>query len=83
MDSILIANESVEDNRHRKKKGMILKLDLEKVYDNTNWDFLDYMMARKGFGSNWRSWTYGCLESFHFPIFINGFAKGFFLASAD
>lgn len=37
MDRILIANESVEEYRHCKKKGMILKLDLEKAY--TNLDF--------------------------------------------
>lgn len=32
---ILIANESVEDYRQQRKKGMVLKLDLEKAYENT------------------------------------------------
>lgn len=36
LDSILIANECVEDYRRRKQKGMIAKLDLEKAYDKTN-----------------------------------------------
>lgn len=72
MDCILIANKSAEDYRHRKKnkKRMILKLDLEKAYDYTNWDFLNYMMAWKGFGSKWRTWIYGCLKSSHFSIFM-------------
>lgn len=56
MDCILIANEKVEDYCHRKKSGLILKLDLEKAYDYTSWEFLDYIMARKGFGSKWRTW---------------------------
>lgn len=33
MDCILIANETIEEYRHSKKKGIILKLDLEKAYD--------------------------------------------------
>lgn len=81
MDCILIANESVEDYRHWKKKGLIVKLDLKKAYDYTNWDLLDYMISRKGFGSKWRSWIYGCLASSHFSILINGSAKGFFPTS--
>lgn len=36
MDSILVANESMEDYRHRKKKGLVLKLDLEKEYNYTD-----------------------------------------------
>lgn len=36
MDCIMIVNESVEDNRHGKKRGLILKLYLDKAYDYTN-----------------------------------------------
>lgn len=53
LDGILIANEYVEEYK-RRKKGVIVKLDSEKAYDKTDWDFLDYIMARKGFGSIWR-----------------------------
>lgn len=81
MDCIMIANESVEDNVHCKKKGLILKLDLEKASDYTNWEFLDYIMVRKGFRSKWRKRIYGCPQSSNFSILINGSAKGFFPAS--
>lgn len=47
----LIANEATEDYRHHKKSGLVLKLDLEKAYDYTSWESLDYIVARKGFGS--------------------------------
>lgn len=83
MAYIMIANESVEDYRHRKKAGLILKQDLEKAYNYTHWEFLDYIMARKGFGSKWRKWIYGCLQSSHFLILINGSAKGFLIARED
>lgn len=33
LDSILIANECVEEYRRKKKKGWVIKLGLEKTYD--------------------------------------------------
>lgn len=35
----------MEDYRHQKKKGLVLKLDLGKAYKD--WDFLDYIMEEK------------------------------------
>lgn len=65
----LIANESVEDYTRQNKKGVIVKLDLEKAYDRTDWDFLEYTMAKKGLGSKWRSWVHGYLSTALFPFF--------------
>lgn len=81
MDCILIANESVEDYIRTKKRGTLIKLDLRKAYDLTDWEFLDYVLARKGFGAKWRLWIRGCLTTSCFSILINGSAKGFFSAS--
>lgn len=50
LDSILFANECAEEYRRKKKKDWVIKLDLEKAYYRTDWDFLDFIMARKGFG---------------------------------
>lgn len=30
----------------------MLKINLEKAYDKIDWDFLDFVMARKGLDSN-------------------------------
>lgn len=49
-------NECVEDYR-RKQKGVVVKLDLEKVYEKTDWYCFNYVMARKGFGALWRNWV--------------------------
>lgn len=63
-----IANEYVEDYRRMKQKGVVIKLDLETTYDETDWHFMDYIMARKGFGAKWRSWMYGCLSLAHYLL---------------
>lgn len=70
----------MEDYIRRKQKGVVM-LDLEKTYDKTDWNFLDFVLARKGVGANWRSWIYGCISSAHLSVIINGSPKGFFPAS--
>lgn len=44
---------NIKHSRRRKQKGVMVKLDLETAYDKTDWEFLDYTMARKGLGK-WR-----------------------------
>lgn len=81
LDSFMIANECVEEYRRKKKRGCVLKLDLEKAFDRTCWDFLDFIMAKEGFGSRRRKWIEGCLSSFRFSIMIKETPQGFFPAS--
>lgn len=81
LDSILVENECIEVFKRRKQKRVIVKLDLEKAYYKINWDFLDYVMARKGFGALWRKWVFECLSAIHYSILVNSLPKGFFPAS--
>ena len=37
IDPILIANEAVEEYCAKKKKGWLIKLDLEKAFDRVDW----------------------------------------------
>ena len=53
LDPILIANKAVEDYRIRKKKGWIIKLDLEKAFDIVDWAFLEKVMHKKNFAEKW------------------------------
>lgn len=52
---LMIANEVIDSILKNGSSGDPCKLDLEKAYDRVNWDFLDYMMRKMGFGLKWRN----------------------------
>lgn len=56
MDAALVANKVVNPIKKKGELGILCKLDLEKAYDHMNWDFLDYIMSKIGFGDKWRRW---------------------------
>lgn len=62
-------------------KGIICKVDLEKAYYRVNWDFLDYVLRKKGFVAKWKMWISGCISFVHYAILINGTSRGFFEAN--
>lgn len=51
LDPILTGNEVVEDYCLKKKKGWILKLDIDKAFDRVDWNFLEKILVFKGFNS--------------------------------
>ncbi|KAL5543460.1 hypothetical protein UlMin_007244 [Ulmus minor] len=51
LDVVLVATEAVEDYRKRGERGVIFKVDFEKAYDHVNWDFLDFVLEKKGMPS--------------------------------
>lgn len=81
LDSALIANKVVEEYRARGKEWAVLKIDLAKAYDHVEWNFVDFVMEKKGFGRRWRTWIRGCLWTANFPIIINGRSRGKFRGS--
>ena len=40
----------MDDWFHETRKGVIIKLYLEKAFDTVDWDFLDTILQAKGFG---------------------------------
>ena len=58
--------------------GVIVKLDIEKVYDHVNWDALFYLMEMMGFEEKWRRWMKFCVSKVRFSVLVNGSPVGFF-----
>lgn len=77
LDRILIANEGGERLQKKEAQRVCCKAGVRKSLHKTDWNFLDYILARKGFGAKWRSWVFGCLSSAHFSIILNGSLKVF------
>ena len=50
LDVVLIGNELVDPRKKYKKEGVLFKVDPEKAYDRVQWDFVDHMLFKFGFG---------------------------------
>ena len=72
LESVLLANEVIEDVRRRRRRGVFLKVDFEKAYDSVRWSFLLDMLNRLGFHERWIKWVQGYLESTTVSILVNG-----------
>ena len=81
LDPIFIANESLDGRRRSEEPGILCKMDVEKVDDHVNWDFLLYMLKRCGFGAKWCSWISFCISTVRFSVLVNGSPEGFFDSS--
>ena len=51
-----------------------MSINIEKVYDHVNWDFLLAVLEKMGFGQRWISW---CISSPSFSVIVNGTILGF------
>jgi hypothetical protein len=64
--------------RKKKKSTMVIKLDLPKAYDKTNWLYLRLILTHVGFNLSVVNWIMGCISSINFLILINGATSEFF-----
>ena len=48
LEGDVVLHETIHELHHKKKDGLILKLDLEKDYDKVNWFFLQQTLRLKG-----------------------------------
>ncbi|XP_077215810.1 uncharacterized protein LOC143850444 [Tasmannia lanceolata] len=56
LDCSLITNEVIESYSKSEAGGVLCMLDMEKAYDRVDWDCLDFLLGRMGFGNRWRGW---------------------------
>ncbi|KAI3509571.1 hypothetical protein L1887_24947 [Cichorium endivia] len=72
LDGPLVINELYAWAKKVKRKILLFKVDFEKAFDNVNWEFLDSTLSQMGFGTKWRLWIRGCLQSSRASVLING-----------
>ncbi|XP_068483176.1 uncharacterized protein [Phaseolus vulgaris] len=72
LDSVLVANEVLEEYKRKRKSCIFFKVDYEKAFDSVSWDFIYYMLERLGFCAQWIRWIKCCLESASVSVLVNG-----------
>lgn len=77
-DGILIASELIGAREKTNIPDLVVKVDLEKAFDNISWCCLDYTLSRCGFGMVWRNWIKWCLSTARFSMTINGTSSAMF-----
>ena len=74
-DNILVAYETLH-TMHARKKGkkgtLALKLDISKAYDRVEWQFLQGIMEKMGFPTQWIERVMSCVTTASFSILVNG-----------
>ena len=51
---------------------MAIKIDLQKAYDQVNWDFLQVVLNKLGFDETFIGWIMACVSSMSFEVLVNG-----------
>ena len=65
----------------KKDTGVLYKLDIEKAYDQVDWNFFVKVMCRMGFGGKWVGWIKWCISTASFSVLLIGNPIGFFNSS--
>jgi len=71
-DSVVMANEILEEIKLNRRSGLCFKVDFEKAYDSVRWSFLFDMLRRLGFHDKWILWVKGYMVSSSVSVLING-----------
>jgi len=69
LDSVLVANEVVEELKGHERRGFCLKVDYEKAYDSVRWDFLVFTEVNGSPTEEFRP-TRGLRQGDHIALFF-------------
>lgn len=79
---MVTTHEVIHTTHSSGKKGMILKIDYEKVYDRANLDFVYEVLELRGFGRKWINWIKSITQQGSTGVKINGEESDFFITSS-
>ena len=76
----LIVHELLHSFKKRKVKGgfIAIKVDLQKAYDQVNWDFLKTVLTNFGFPNIFIKWVMECVTTTSLSVLVNGGKSNFF-----
>ncbi|KAL6202665.1 hypothetical protein ACLB2K_026371 [Fragaria x ananassa] len=83
-DNILVAPEAFHYLKLRKtgdRHELALKLDMNKAYDRVEWDILEMVLIKMGFGHGWVSLLRACVCSVSFAVTLDGKTGDYFSPS--
>lgn len=69
-----MANEFLHHLKNRKQGKnfeLTLKVDMNKVYDKVEWDFLGFVMKKMGFNAKWIGWILEYISSITYDLIVN------------
>jgi len=78
LEGVVVLHEVLHELHKSKARSLVLKIDFEKVYDRVRWDFLEKVMADKGFPSKWIEWVMSNVKGGKVCINVNGERSGYF-----
>ncbi|KAA3486821.1 reverse transcriptase [Gossypium australe] len=73
-DNILIAHELVlylQSAKNGLNKGFVIKLDISKLYDRVEWNFIQDVMRRMGYAGIWVDKILNCVRSVRYVVKCN------------
>ena len=62
----LIANEVIDSILKKKENEILCKPNIEKAYDQINWNFLSSVLHKMGFKEKWLGWIRWCISTASF-----------------
>jgi hypothetical protein len=71
LESVVSTHEIIYGSIKDKEKGLVLKLDYEKIYDRVDRQFLEEMLSSRVFGTKWIKWVMSLVKGGFVTIRIN------------
>lgn len=79
MDFTCLTSEAINNlDNNNKHVNLALKVDIAKVFDTINWEFLLKVIKSFGFSQKFYNWINTIINSTHLSINVNGVHHGYF-----